>query len=110
MHGIRFYAVAAAMLLAAGCAQRHEGYTREAKAQPPSMVVTVPPPEPQVEVPGNPPGSNYVWAPGFWEWHDHWVWVSGTWVLAPRPQAVWVPGHWHRTASQGWVWIHGYWR
>ena len=106
---IQIIAVATIVLLAAGCAERRETYARNTTTQTQNSVVSEAPPEAQVEVVGNPPGPDYVWAPGYWEWDGRWVWVSGRWVLTPRPHAVWVPGHWRRT-SQGWVWIHGYWR
>ena len=72
-------------------------------------VITASPPPPQVEVVGEAPGPEFVWMPGIWTWQGNWVWISGRWVLRPRPDARWVSGHWteHRN---GWVWVRGYWR
>ena len=79
-------------------------------AQPGNQrVVTVNPPAPHVEVVGAPPGPEYVWMPGVWQWHGNWVWAPGRWGVPPRPNAVWITGQWSRT-GQGWTWIRGYWR
>lgn len=72
-------------------------------------VVKQGPPPPQVEVVRDPPGPDYVWTPGFWDWRGQWIWVSGRWVVGPHPHAAWVPGRWVRRAG-GWIWIRGYWR
>jgi hypothetical protein len=82
-----------------------------AKAASPrsETVVTDAPPTPHVEVVGAPPGAEYVWMPGVWQWHGAWVWAPGRWGVPPRPNAVWVTGQWTRT-GQSWTWIRGYWR
>jgi hypothetical protein len=73
-------------------------------------VVTVAPPEPQVEVVGVAPAPGYVWFGGYWNWvGGRHVWVGGHWG-AGRPGYHWVahrwvgagggyrlaPGHWER--------------
>jgi hypothetical protein len=82
-----------------------------AKASPlrTERAVTQTPPTPHVEVVGAPPGPEYAWMPGVWQWHGAWVWAPGRWGLRPRPNAVWISGQWTRY-GQGWVWIRGYWR
>jgi len=57
-------------------------------------VVTVAPPEPQVEVMGVAPAPGYVWFGGYWNWvGGRHVWVPGGWH-AGRPGYHWVPHHW----------------
>ena len=72
-------------------------------------LITNPPPPAQVEVVGAPPGPDYVWIPGHWEWQGTWTWTSGKWATIPAPRAAWIPGHWSRREN-GWVWVEGYWR
>jgi hypothetical protein len=79
-------------------------------ASPSPVVVNEAPPPPHVEVVRNPPGPQYVWIPGYWEWKNRWSWVNGHWEIGPRPGAVWVPGRWSRRTSGGWIWVRGYWR
>lgn len=72
--------------------------------------VGIAPPAPIVETVPPPPGAGYVWQPGYWSWNGvQWVWVPGTYVVAPYPGAVWVPGHWV-SRPVGWVWVGGGWR
>ena len=68
------------------------------------------PPTVRVEAQTIAPGPGYSWTPGYWRWSGaNYVWVSGSWVRAPRTTAVWVPGHWvHR--PRGYVWVPGHWR
>lgn len=87
-----------------------------ASGDPPREVVyessySVPddPPAPREEVVVVRPGPEYVWYPGYWAWHDHWVWEPGRWVLPPHPRAIWEPGHWVHQ-GHGWVWHSGHWR
>jgi hypothetical protein len=81
----------------------------QSKPAPISPVVTGPPPPPQVEVVGAPPGPKYTWLPGHWEWQGSWTWISGKWGTLPEPNAAWIPGRWvHR--ENGWIWVTGYWR
>ena len=74
------------------------------------VVVRVAPPAPIVEARPVAPGAHYVWTDGYHRWDGHrYVWVSGRWVMPPRPGRVWVPGHWAERHG-GWVWIEGHWR
>jgi WXXGXW repeat (2 copies) len=76
---------------------------------PGQVVVSQPPPAPQVEVVPVAPGPDYAWTPGYWTWNGGWVWVGGAWALRPRHYAVWVGPHWVRH-GHGYVWVGGYWR
>lgn len=74
------------------------------------VVVRVAPPAPIVEARPVAPGAHYVWTDGYHRWDGHrYVWLSGRWVMPPRPGVVWVPGHWAERHG-GWVWIEGHWR
>ena len=97
----------------AGCVERRVVYVREPVLVPPpatdQTVITTSPPAPQVEIVGAPPGPEYVWVPGCWEWRGRWVWTGGRWAMGPHPHAAWIPGRWVRRGHD-WVWIRGYWR
>ncbi|WP_119355414.1 YXWGXW repeat-containing protein [Azohydromonas sediminis] len=81
-------AVAAAAFGLAGCTIYPAG------PHAAGIVVTVPPPQP--EVPGSPPVVGYVWISGFWNWvGTRYVWVPGYWSPL-RPGHVWVPHRWER--------------
>jgi hypothetical protein len=69
----------------------------------------VAPPAPLVEVAPAMPAVGYVWTPGYWAWHDRWVWQRGVWV-APRAGHYWVNGHWGHHPGHGWYWVGGGWR
>lgn len=57
--------------------------------------INVPPPVQIVEITPQ-PRHGYIWAPGYWRWHDHrHVWVEGRWLKA-RPGHVWVSERWER--------------
>jgi len=56
-----------------------------------------------------PARTGYVWTPGYYRWHHGYSWISGRYVVPPRPYAVWVPGCWVQR-PQGYVWVQGYWR
>ena len=102
--------VVSGLLFGAGCVQHRVVYVREpAVAAGGEVIVTATPPPPQVEVVGMAPGPEFVWVPGCWEWHGHWVWAGGRWAVGPHPHAHWIPGRWARR-GHGHVWIHGYWR
>jgi hypothetical protein len=79
-----------------------------AAAQPQEVVVSGPPPQPQVETIIVSPGPGYVWVGGEWAWHGRWVWAPGRWVY-PRPGTVWVEGAWVH-GRRGWYHRAGYWR
>ena len=74
------------------------------------VVVAEAAPAPRDEVIPVAPSTGHVWIAGYWSRHGgSWVWVTGRYVVRPRPAAVWVPGHWDRH-PRGWVWVHGCWR
>lgn len=71
-----------------------------APREPPSVRVETPPPQP--------PGA-YTWRAGHWGWRDNdYVWISGEWVVVPKPGAVWISGHWEARDGR-WAWIEGHW-
>jgi len=83
----------------------------EVPPPPPNAVVSAQaPPAPQVEVVPVAPGTEYVWAPGYWSVGvgGGWVWIGGHYVVRPHPHAVWVGGHWLRR-GHGYVWVGGHW-
>jgi hypothetical protein len=73
------------------------------------VVVRDAPPPPREEVIGVAPSPRHVWTPGYWAWHDGWVWEPGRWALRPYPAAGWVPGYWERRGRR-WGWTSGHWR
>ncbi len=57
--------------------------------------VQIAPPQLRVEVPPPAPSGNHVWVPGYWSFAGgQYVWVSGSYVVAPQPTARWVPARW----------------
>ena len=74
------------------------------------VIVRVAPPAPIVEEHHHPPHPGWVWRDGYHRWDGHrYIWVHGTWVNPPRPDAVWVPHHWEQR-NGGWILIEGHWR
>ncbi|KWR92088.1 YXWGXW repeat-containing protein [Cupriavidus sp. IDO] len=73
------------------------------------IAIGVPPPAPVYEVvPAPRPG--YVWAPGYWDWDDHYhkhAWKKGRWERE-RPGYVYESPRWVQ-ASGGWVLVPGRW-
>ena len=62
------------------------------RQRPPADIVERIPPQ---------PSRNHVWTAGYWHaQHDQWVWVSGAWVLPPRPNAVYVKPHWEPSGTE----------
>jgi hypothetical protein len=81
-------------------AQRHGHYI--------GGIVVVAPPQPQVEVRGEPPRRGDVYENGYWRWVDgRHVWVPGHW-MAPRRGYNWEPHVWVRE-GKGWRMREGYW-
>ena len=71
-------------------------------------VVTVAPPEPQVEVYGAPPYAGAVWIGGYWNWvGGRHVWVGGHWDHG-RPGYHCVPHAWVHEGG-GWRMSRGHW-
>jgi hypothetical protein len=69
--------------------------------------VQVAPPVPQYEVvPG--PREGYVWAPGYWAWHDgRHIWIRGRWI-GERPGYLWVGERWE-SGPRGHYFVAGHW-
>jgi hypothetical protein len=75
-----------------------------------SVVVTIRPPAPRVEVRSASPSASHVWVAGHWKWNGkRWLWVDGSWKRKPAPGSRWVAGHWKRHHG-GWLWVPGHWR
>src|SRR5262245_7198463 len=117
---------AAALLASPGCVRERVVYVPANQAPagappPPAATATVEtppstpppsagdPPPPQQEVIPVAPGPTYVWAPGYWGWHNGWVWVGGSYVIRPHPAAVWIGPRWERRGRH-YVWVRGRWR
>ncbi|HZV12642.1 MAG TPA: hypothetical protein VFA55_05460, partial [Candidatus Kapabacteria bacterium] len=71
-------------------------------------VVYEQPPLPRIEVLTAPPGPNYIWTRGYWEWHSQWVWIPGHWIERPYQRAVWLPSYWVHHYN-GWRRVPGHW-
>jgi hypothetical protein len=55
------------------------------------------------------PGSEYVWAYGYWWWTgETYVWVPGYWEIPPEPEYVYIPGYWNYSGTT-WVYVRGGW-
>jgi hypothetical protein len=73
---------------------------------PAPIVVREAPPRPVVERVVVSPGPGYVLVAGHHTWRDNrWVWVSGTWVQPPQPNATYVEGRWDER-NRNWVESH----
>jgi hypothetical protein len=70
----------------------------------------VPPPAPRYGAVGYAPGPGYVWADGYWDWRERWVWTPGRWVRPPRGHSHWEPGRWSRGDRGRWEFHRGHWR
>jgi hypothetical protein len=71
-----------------------------------------PPPPPKPEPPPRPPAREVrlVWTPGYWQWDGRgYVWVGGSWQLAPQAGSTWVPDRWELRGGFS-VFIPGGWR
>ena len=76
---------------------------------PGEVVVTAEPPAPYVEAYPVVIRPGFLWVPGVWSWHGHWVWERGHWVHPPHRGAVWVPGRYERRGGVR-VYVAGGWR
>jgi len=55
-----------------------------------------------------PPGDNFLWNPGCWQWAGgDFAWQPGFWYAA-QPDWVWVPNHYCYT-PRGTIYVSGYW-
>ena len=102
-----------ASLMVIGCVERQVVYVPAYNTPTGTNsleVVSQAPPAPRVEVIPPPPGPDYYWVPGYWNWNGTtWIWIGGSWVIRPWHGAVWVGGNWRRH-NPGWVWVRGHWR
>jgi len=70
--------------------------------------VMIDPPPLRVEIRSDPPGPDYIWINGYWDWNGHtYIWISGHWSRH-NPHKEWQPGHWEQR-PHGWVWMPGRW-
>lgn len=63
------------------------------------------------EIIPSPPGENYTWIKGHWEFqHGTYFWVDGDYVETHEGY-IWKDGFWERNQKTGW-WIfnEGYWQ
>ena len=94
----------AVAILASGCAVApYDPYY--------DATVWVAPPPSRSEYPGYPPGPDYLWLNGYWNWGGgRYVWVPGRWE-SPRPGYYWTPHRWERDGDHwrqdGGRWEHG---
>jgi hypothetical protein len=67
-------------------------------------------PASRIEVATTPPGADYYWVSGYWDWTgDDWKWVPGVWDKPTKPGAKWSQAHWVKKDGAI-VWVHGEWR
>jgi len=90
-------ALAAGLLLLAGCVTEYQA------------TVPIGAPEVQAEVVPPQPDVTFVWTPGYWDWRGQWVWMHGYWGPRAHPGAVWVEGGWEQH-GQHYVWRRPHWR
>jgi len=99
------WAVCLAAIIWSGCeSEHHRHYVRSRE-----VIVTETPPTAQTEIIPPAPAPDFVWVPGYWTWHNRWVWERGHYESSPHERAAWEPGHWERRHG-GWVWEPGHWR
>jgi WXXGXW repeat (2 copies) len=69
--------------------------------------IDIAPPPPRAEVVPA-PRAGYVWAPGYWEYHNrHHRWARGHWIRE-RHGRHWVPAHWEERHHR-WHFEAGHW-
>ena len=74
---------------------------------PPPVYVREAPPPRVVERVVAAPAPGYVWVPGHYTWGgNRWIWVTGAWMLPPRPDAMWVDGRMNPQTNQ---WVDAHW-
>ncbi len=57
--------------------------------------VEIAPPQLRVEVPPPAPSHGHVWVAGYWSFSSgRYVWVPGSYVVAPQTGARWMPAQW----------------
>lgn len=71
--------------------------------------ISVAPPPPRFEYRRDPPGVDYLWIGGYWNWRaNRYHWVPGYWQ-APRPGYAWEPHRWEQDGKH-WRQNGGHWR
>jgi hypothetical protein len=88
----------------------HEVYRPPAKAASKEYIHKDPPRDIATRPGARPPGANYQWIDGYWEWdaaRKDFVWVTGIWY-APPAGTFWVSGYWRRD-PKGWFRVPGQW-
>ncbi|HEX9046965.1 MAG TPA: hypothetical protein VF988_08045 [Verrucomicrobiae bacterium] len=107
---IKCAAIGVGLPLLAGCVEREVVYRdRPGPAVVEEEIPAPPPPQTEIITVAPGPPVLWFWAPGYWEWHGHWVWVRGHWMHRPHPGAIWIGPHWDMRGHHR-VWIQGYWR
>jgi len=106
--------IAGASLLMTGCVVREEVRYRNPPpaviAEPGEVVVTEPPPAPQVDVEVVQPGPGFFWIPGAYFWvGGRWEWRGGHWDRPPRPGVRWYGPHYVYRGGRH-IWVRGGWR
>src|SRR5436189_1653735 len=107
-----FAAALATILITAGCASQPTAVAHEPVSAPVILnrPLTKPPPPLRVEATGRPPGPEYVWVSGHYEWNGRqYIWRAGRWVPKPYERAIYMEGYWEQRAG-GWIWVPGTWR
>jgi len=91
----------------------HEAFAEQYNQDPiDGLLVDRAPPPPVPEIPPEirPEGENVEWLSGYWFWDDDrndFLWVSGTWRVAP-PGQRWLPGYWSEADGRH-QWVAGSW-
>jgi hypothetical protein len=87
--------------------QRISGYWMPAHLQE-TTYLPQPPQSVETGPTSNPPGPNYFWVPGNWQWRDNrYLWQPGYWT-AYQSDWIWVPAT-YCWSPRGWVYVPGYW-
>lgn len=72
--------------------------------------VTLIPPDPIDEQPGDPPSDDVFWAPGYWDYDDEaatYFWIKGSWNTFD-PNWIYVPSY-YVWRPEGYVLVVAYW-
>jgi hypothetical protein len=92
-------ALAAGPAIAQPYPPRPPGYPPYYRPPPPLRYERIPPP----------PGSAYIWRPGYWYWDGRrYIWHRGMYVPRRHSWHRWVDGQWVRRGG-AWVWVPGHW-
>lgn len=81
-----------------------------AKTQAAWVYSQKPPPAPQNEVTGNPPGNDYFWLPGYWDYvaaKNDYQWLGGSWQKF-NPNLILEAARW-LWRPEGYLFVPTYW-